>query len=271
MPCDWFEQRWQAELDARRDPIADDVLASHADECSDCGEWLEAQRIMFGTLHCFWTHDHDGVSRTVSAGPAAREVERHNRSAPHERGWSAVAATAALSAAILIVSLIAVPHSPHGESSALESRGGWRSTVAEWSAASGRWLATNVAPVRSPAYVEGGREVAKSELSAWEFHWVARVGYSLAASESPPVEHIEELAGTIRPLATTMYRVVESLRPKWQSAPPLSPERERRWERQWENRWERQWGEPFRDGPREAPPGAGERHSGWGIDRSWMA
>ena len=272
MACSWFERRWQAALDARRDPSDDEVLAGHADECCECGEWLEAQRMLFEALACCGPRGHDGTVRARRTMVPACGLEPPAKAVPRVKGWSTVGATAALALlAILLVSLIAVPPSPRRDPSSSETGVGWRATVAEWSAASGRWLATNVAPVRSAARMDGGQTVPQSELSAWEFHWVARVGYSLAATESPPVEHIEELAGTIRPLATTMYRVVETLRPKWQSvAPPLSPERERQWEQQWEQQWDRQWGEPFRDGPREAPQRAGERNSVRSIDRARM-
>jgi hypothetical protein len=296
MACDWFEGRLQQVLDARRDPLADETLASHARECADCHEWLDAQRILFLTLsvNCVpesheTRHSPPPISpktrrQFTSVRQPASERQRASALQPASerqpgklrkpssmrelpsvvpasaREWSVVVATAAVAVSVVaVLAFVTAPRSRHSDVARNRSSMGWKATVAEWSSASGRWLAGKVAPV-SVASSSGDPSVGRiAESPAWEFHWVARVGYSLAATETPPVEQIEELAGTIRPLASSMYRVVETLRPKWQVVePPLAPETSRDWE-------------PLDRDPPSAPRGSGERNSSWRMRRSWTA
>lgn len=296
MACDWFEGRLQRVLDARRDPLADEILASHACECADCHEWLDAQRILFLTLSVSCVpesldtrHSPPPISpktrrQSTSARLPATERQRANALQPASerqpgdlrqpssmrelpsvvpasaREWSVVVATAAIAVAVVaVLTLVTAPRSRHSDFARHPSSMGWKAAVAEWSAASGRWLAGRVAPVSAVSSSSDPSVGRIAESPAWEFHWVARVGYSLAATETPPVEQIEELAGTIRPLASSMYRVVETLRPKWQVAePPLAPETSRDWE-------------SLDREPPSAPRGSGERNSSWRIRRSWTA
>jgi len=278
MACDWFERRWQRLLDERLEPADDDQLAEHARQCDDCGQWLEAQQCLFDSIER-WAATARRAGRascrcgmTSRCGTKGQGVERRARSWP----VFVVPAMATL-AAIVLAGILSMPEAPPAGSRPLRSPSGWRVVVADWSAASGRWLAANVTPVNASATVRNdannaGRsapavkaKAAKAdkvgfvEVSAWEFHWVARVGYSLAATETPPVERMEGFAGTIRPLATSVYRVVETLRPKWQSvAPPATPERQRSWDR-------------LDMGPSEPGSGESERNSSWRVSGAWVA
>ncbi|MEY4180663.1 MAG: hypothetical protein RLY70_4237 [Planctomycetota bacterium] len=265
MACDWFERRLQQVLDARRDPAADERLAGHASHCPDCAEWLDANQLLLATVRRRGANADGGVQRRASLARPMRAREfgiATTATIAEGRGGPVVTATVAITvAALLLVMLVAAPRSPEADSAKRPLPTGWRATVAEWSAASGRWLAANFAPSHSEVALAEARVAGESglgEAPAWGFHWMARVGYSLASTEAPPVEQMEQFAGTIRPLATSMYRVVETLRPKWQPAhPPLTPERERTW-----NRLDAE--------PRAVPSGSGERNSRWEVERTRM-
>lgn len=187
MQCRSVEERIQELLDERLDPASDPALIEHASACPRCGALLEAQSKLFEGLAFLATPSlpADFSSRVI------RTVARQPRQTTLRRAQAA-AFLAIVATLFLVVAL--GPQQPTKIGPADDPRA----------------VASAAVDHRIDGTVMG---ISISDFDSQEVrlaieHWMAQ----LAVAEHARFYRVDEIAGTIRPLASTLNVAFDAIR-----------------------------------------------------------
>lgn len=206
MECTEFQARWQLLLDQRQVPEQDLELLQHADVCSECGEVLQVQAVLFAHLP------------RLERRPAvlAETVTSKQRRLPS--GWGVgwgVSLALAGALLVMVVPIARVAWSTRGVKAVVQpsSAGGWNAQRPAW-----------ISQVARPVGVSGGATMLAlrtnsaadpGTLSAADRESLRKTLEEMAARiQDVPAENIEplgDITGGLKPLATTLGAAWDAL------------------------------------------------------------
>ncbi len=179
MQCHEVEPRIQTLLDHRQDPSSDPALNEHAVVCPACRELIEVQSRLFEGL--------GALAVPVLPPDFSRRVLAvyETRPSPAQRFAPALAALAV--AAVLFLAFLAWP---------LRGPGDQQANLANSESRVGRATGT----------------YSLSDLEPEQVRLVIEQLVTRLTSDEQALRHVDQLAGTIRPLATTLNVAFDAIR-----------------------------------------------------------
>ena len=180
MLCSEFEQRMQELLDARRRPECDVELADHASRCGACTAVLTAQeRLLRGLRETAQpSPPGDLPERVVSIAVTRRRM----------RAFAPILATAAVAASLLFILLPTI-------------RPGQRTGLAVVPSD-----LTGLSAAARPPFVD----TDAAEIDAEQYRSLIQ-GLIVQVHRLPHLQQVDQIAGSIRPLASTLNVAIDML------------------------------------------------------------
>ena len=180
MLCSNFEQRMHELLDARQRPEYDDELADHATRCRACTEVLVAQKRLFGSLQQTGQADPLGdlPERVVSIAVTRRWM----------RTFAPIFAAAALAASLLFILVPAFRPAQHAGLALVPGD------------------LTELAADSRPHFVDADT----TEIDAEQYRALIQ-GLIVQVHRLPQLQQVDQIAGSIRPLASTLNVAIDML------------------------------------------------------------
>jgi len=186
MPCPSVERRLQELLDDRRNPSCDSELIEHASSCAECRDLLETQGMLFEGLPYL-------PVPPLSPDFSRRVVETVvTRRQPSPRRLAAVAGCLATIAALLLVVAMGPPRSRSGEP-----------------ADDARVIASATADHQM---VGGLMGLSMADFDSREVRLAIEQFMAQLTADGARFYQVDQLAGTIRPLASTLNVAFDAIR-----------------------------------------------------------
>ncbi len=195
MQCSDFQQRLQRLLDQRRAPEGDPRLNRHADRCPACKDLLDAQEQLLAGLEL-------AEVPPLPADFARRTVARAGQVRLRGRLVAAAAVMAAVAALLLLALLPLFPGQPPQQ--VARPRG----DLPHAPGVVGTAVPGRLPDVRQPTV---SRESDEYDPEAVRMLLQQLVG-QLDAARQRSLEPVDQIAGGLRPLATTLNVAIDALR-----------------------------------------------------------